>query len=145
MPARAKPCGHQSVEMARIEAFTPDYGRDISADNLPQEVARDARAISFVKGCYIGQETVARLDARGHVNRTLVGVRFDGATVPEPGTELTGETGKVMGRVTSAAFSPTFAAPLALAYLRRESNQPGTKLQSAGGAGEVVALPVSPA
>ena len=64
--------------MARVEAGTPYYGPDINDKNLPQEISRDSRAISFVKGCYLGQETVARIDALGHVNRTLVGVRFAG-------------------------------------------------------------------
>ena len=55
---------------------------------MPQEVNRDAQAISFTKGCYLGQETVARIDALGHVNRLLVGLRFAGTAVPAPGTEL---------------------------------------------------------
>ena len=58
-------------ELLRVEAGFPAYGQDISDKNLPQEVARDDRAISFTKGCYLGQETVARIDALGHVNRTL--------------------------------------------------------------------------
>ena len=140
--AGARPCGSEAVEIARIEAGTPLFGRDITDANLPQEIARDARAISFVKGCYIGQETVARLDALGHVNRTLAGVRFAATDVPASGTELTDDSGKVAGRVTSATFSPTLGAPLALAFVRRETNTPGSKLTSAVGPAEVVQLPL---
>lgn len=140
--AGAAPCGAAAVEMARIEAGTPHYGVDITDKNLPQEVARDARAISFVKGCYIGQETVARIDALGHVNRTLVGVRFAGKDVPPRGAELTSDDGRTVGHVTSAVLSPKLAAPLALAYIRRGANTPGSKLASPLGAAEVVPLPV---
>lgn len=139
----ARPCGAQALEIARLEAGTPEYGRDLTDANLPQEVARDARAISFTKGCYIGQETVARLDALGHVNRTLCGVRFSGAEIPPVGTAFQDEAGKSLGQVTSAAFSPRCDAPLALAYVRRGSNTPGTRLMSPLGAAEVVALPIA--
>ncbi len=73
----ARRVGLEAFEARRIEVGFPFYGADISDKNLPQELARDNRAISFTKGCYLGQETVARIDALGHVNQTLVGVRFD--------------------------------------------------------------------
>ena len=93
-------------------AATPYFGCDVTEDNLPQEVDRNCSAISFDKGCYIGQETVARLDALGHVNKLLVGVTFKGSEVPPTGAELrAGE--RTVGRVTSATFSPKFNAPLA--------------------------------
>ncbi|MEX2185825.1 MAG: glycine cleavage T C-terminal barrel domain-containing protein [Pirellulales bacterium] len=142
----AKPIGAEAVEAARIEQGTPLFGRDITPANLPQEVARDAAAISFNKGCYLGQETVARIDALGHVNRYLVGVRFDGDRPAEAGAKLTADD-KIVGEVTSATFSPRLGAPLALAYVRRGHHEPGTKLQCdvvAAGivAAEVVSLPV---
>ncbi len=139
--AGAIPCGDAAFQAARIETGTPLYGLDITHDNLPQEVNRNDRTISFTKGCYLGQETVSRIDSRGHVNHLLSGVRFDAADVPTPGTELTAE-GKTVGRVTSAAMSPKLDAPLALAYVRREHNQPGTRLSSSAGDAEVVALPL---
>jgi tRNA-modifying protein YgfZ len=139
--AGAAPCGALAFEQARIEAGTPFYGRDITEKNLPQEVGRDALAISFVKGCYIGQETVARLDALGHVNKTLVGVRFSGTTIPETGLELSAG-GQSAGQVTSAALSPQLQAPLALAYIRRSHSAPGSPLESSLGPAEVIALPV---
>jgi len=141
-------CSAAALETARIEAGFPWFGVDITDKNLPQEVGRDGRAISFTKGCYLGQETVARIDALGHVNRTLVGVRFGAGEIPRPGDELwpgegNGEAEAAVGTVTSATFSPRLAAPLALAYLRRGHNAPGTKLHWRSGAAEVVALPVA--
>lgn len=130
-----------SFDTARIEAGTPLFGRDITHENLPQELARDAQAISFVKGCYLGQETVARIDALGHVNRTLVGLRFAGNEIPEPGTTISDSTREV-GRVTSSTFSPRSGAPLALGYIRRGNNTVGTRLSSPCGEVEVVALPI---
>lgn len=132
-------CGQQAFEAARIEAGTPFYGQDISDDNLPQEVARDALAISFTKGCYLGQETVARIDALGHVNKTLCGVRFQ--DMPAAGAELLA-AGKPAGIVTSVTESPKLGAPLALAYVRRGHHAPGARLESAAGVAEVVALPL---
>jgi folate-binding protein YgfZ len=139
--AGARPCGQEALEMARIEAGTPLFGQDITDKNLPQELARDALAISFTKGCYLGQETVARIDALGHVNQTLRGLRFDGPDVPPPGTDLTAQ-GKAAAHVTSAAFSPRLGAPLALAYVRRGHEAPGTALTSSRGTATVVELPL---
>jgi folate-binding protein YgfZ len=139
--AGAAACGPDAVEMGRIEAGTPLFGQDITDDNLPQEIGRDSIAISFVKGCYLGQETVARIDALGHVNRLLAGVKFTGTTVPRPGLSLTvGD--KTIGQITSAAWSPKLTAPLALALLRRAQAKPGTPLTSELGEAIVVALPV---
>jgi folate-binding protein YgfZ len=137
----ASACDQSAFQAARIEWGFPLFGVDLSEKNLPQEVARDAQAISFVKGCYLGQETVARIDALGHVNKTLCGVRFSGSDIPAPGATLT-VAGQMAGEVTSAAFSPALQAPLALAYVRRGSSAPGTTLESAAGPAEVVALPV---
>jgi folate-binding protein YgfZ len=139
--AGARPCGQEAVEMARIEAGTPVFGQDITDKNLPQELARDALAISFTKGCYLGQETVARIDALGHVNQTLCGLRFSGSDVPPSGMDLTvGE--KTAAHVTSSAFSRRLNAPLALGYVRRGHNTPGTVLTSSRGEATVVELPL---
>jgi folate-binding protein YgfZ len=118
---------YAAYHTARIEHSTPEFGTDIAEQNLPQEVARDARTISFTKGCYLGQETVARIDALGHVNRYLVQLRFTGETVPPPGTKLTAD-GKEVGVVTSSCYSPRDAAPIALAYVRRNHHISGTRL-----------------
>jgi len=140
--------GPEAFEMARIEAGTPLYDRDITEKNLPQEVNRDQQAISFTKGCYLGQETVARIDALGHVNRVLVGVRFSTTDIPTPGAELKsidkGDTTEAatIGSATSAVFSPRLNSALALAYLRRGHTSAGTKVTAPVGPGEVVALPL---
>lgn len=135
-------CGDTAWQTARIEWGLPLFGVDFNEDNFPQEVNRNERAISFTKGCYLGQETIARIDALGHVNRQLVGVRFSAADVPEAGTPLfRGDV--TVGRVSSAAYSPRLGAPLALAMVRSESTAPGSRLQSPAGECEVVALPAS--
>jgi tRNA-modifying protein YgfZ len=142
--AGAMPCGSEAVAALRLESGTPLFGSDITADNLPQEIGRDAQAISFTKGCYLGQETVARIDAMGHVNRLLAGVHFvdSAATVPQAGMELrSGE--KVVGQVTSAAWSPRLGRPLALALVRRMQAAPGTRLESSCGPAEIVRLPLT--
>jgi folate-binding protein YgfZ len=131
-----------AFEAVRIEAGMPCYGIDFNEENLPQEVSRDREAISFTKGCYLGQETVARIDALGHVNQQLVGVRFIGSAIPATGIELTHER-RVVGRVTSASFSPKLSAPIALAMVRREANSPGTRLDSTAGECQVISLPVA--
>ncbi|MBI3839601.1 MAG: aminomethyl transferase family protein [Planctomycetia bacterium] len=139
--AGAVACPAPAFDAARIEWGFPLFGHDIWDTNLPQEVARDPLAISFVKGCYLGQETVARIDALGHVNKTLTGLRFPGATIPPVGLELRAGD-QTVGRVTSAAYSPRLGAPLALGYVRRGSNAPGTRLTSELGDAEVIALPI---
>jgi hypothetical protein len=141
LAAGAVECSEAAFLAMRIEAGTPLFGIDFGADNLPQEVSRDEFAISFTKGCYLGQETVARIDAMGHVNQTLVGVRFAGPNVPQAGLELTSGESPV-GRVTSASFSPRLESPLALAMVRRQWIPAGTLLESAAGLCEVVDLPV---
>jgi folate-binding protein YgfZ len=138
--AGAVPCNDKALEPLRIEAGTPAYGADISDKNLPQELDRDSRAISFVKGCYIGQETVARLDALGHVNKLLVGLRIQSNDVAA-GLDVV-KDGQTVGTVTSAAWSPRLQATVALGYVRRGSHMPGTVLSSAAGEASVVTLPM---
>ncbi|HEY1066449.1 MAG TPA: glycine cleavage T C-terminal barrel domain-containing protein, partial [Pirellulales bacterium] len=137
--AGARACGRPSWETVRVEAGLPVFGIDVTDENLAQEVDRNNSAISLTKGCYLGQETVARIDALGHVNKLLRGVRFAGETPPPAGTELRrGE--KVVGRVSSAVWSPNFGV-VALAFVRREAAAAGTELESASGPATVAALP----
>jgi len=135
--AGARLCRQEAAEAIRIEIGWPEYGRDIGEDRFPQEVARDALAISFAKGCYLGQETVARIDSRGHVNRFLVKLRFPTADVPADGTVVRAE-GQEVGRVTSAAFSPRWGVAAALGYVARGHEVPGSRLESEFGPVEVV-------
>jgi folate-binding protein YgfZ len=128
-------------EQARIEAGTPRLC-DLLPKTLPQELGRDARAISFTKGCYLGQETVARLDALGHVNRRLVGLAIDGDTVPAPGAGINLGSDTV-GHVTSCCFSPTLSRPLALAILPVKLLAADTPLTVEGRPASPVHFPLS--
>ena len=138
--AGAQASGEPAAEILRIEAGRPEYGRDISEENFPQEVARDDWAISYNKGCYVGQETIARIASHGHVNRLLVGLRFETAQVVAAGTQVI-TADQPVGHVTSATFSPRLGSTLALGYVRRGHHQPGSRLGSSLGPVEVVALP----
>jgi tRNA-modifying protein YgfZ len=122
----------ETFDVLRIEAGTPVFGRDLTPDNLPQELGRDQRAINFVKGCYLGQETVARIDALGHVNKVLRGLRVEdpGAAPPPPGSALKRD-GKPVGAVTSAAFSPGWEGAVVLGYVRVGHDEPGQVLEIA--------------
>ncbi len=124
---RPRPIDSDTFDVLRIEAGTPEFGRDVIIDNLPQEIGRDARAINFVKGCYLGQETVARIDALGHVNKILRGVRIEGDVAPAPGSHIESD-GKTVGTITSAAFSPGWGQPIALAIIRMTSATAGTRV-----------------
>lgn len=111
-----------AIEAARIEAGRPLWGVDMDDSTLPQEANLEAlNAISYTKGCYTGQETVARLHFRGHVNKRIVGLRIDGSAVPTPGLPLLGDEQKEVGDIRSAIMSPRFG-PIALAMVRREIN-----------------------
>jgi folate-binding protein YgfZ len=109
--------GEDELEALRIRAGTPRFGREIDDRVLPAEAGLVERAVSLTKGCYPGQEPIARLHYRGHANRGLRVLRVEGEGLPEPGAELRHE-GKVVGRVTSAVSTPD--GGVALAYVRRE-------------------------
>jgi folate-binding protein YgfZ len=122
-------------EIARVESGRPQWGADMDDTTLPQEANFDELgAISYTKGCYIGQETVARVHFRGHVNRLLRRLRFVTRPAPPKGAELVDETGKVIGEIRSVALSPRYGG-VALAMVRREV-LPGTTLQARWSGGE---------
>jgi folate-binding protein YgfZ len=133
----AVPVGYDAAEVLRIESGLPWHGRDVTADTLALEAPYDA-AISFRKGCYLGQEVMERVTARGHVNRKLVGVEIAGGAVPPAGTRLFAD-GKDVGWVTSATWSWRGARVIGLAYVRREHVAPGSTLA----AGEAASTPVT--
>lgn len=119
---------------SRVANRFPLHGIDISAEHLAQEVNRDDQAISFKKGCYLGQETVARIDALGHVNKKLVAVKVDRHVESLPqGIEV---DGKEVGRITSLA--DVDGQQVGLAMIRRSHNAAGSKIESAGGTVEVL-------
>jgi folate-binding protein YgfZ len=141
-----RPCGWNALEMRRIEAGVPRFGADMDETNLAPEAGLEERAISYTKGCYIGQEVIARIRTYGQVAKTLRGLWLPRAlpTLPKRGEKLMHE-GREVGYITSALASPAFGRPIALGYVRRECHQPGTTLQfhttEGEAAAEVVLLP----
>jgi folate-binding protein YgfZ len=122
-------CGWAALETARIEAGIPRFGADMDGTNLPPEAGLDNRAVSYSKGCYVGQEVMARIRTYGQVAKTLRGLRLpdDLPALPNRGDKLF-LGGKEVGRITSAAASPALRANIALGYVWREANQTGTEL-----------------
>jgi tRNA-modifying protein YgfZ len=131
-----EPVSEEVAECRRIEVGRPRLGLDMGSETIPQEAGINQRAVSFTKGCYVGQETVARLHYKGKPNRHLRGLRL---TEPaERGAELLlGE--KVVGHIGSSCVSPRFG-PIALALVRREA-APGDTVLVVGADAEVVELP----
>ena len=118
--------GLDAARVVRLEHFKPRYGEDILSTTLSQET-QQTHAVSFSKGCYIGQEIVERVRSRGLVHRLLAGVEIDASDVPEPDTRLfRGEENA--GKMTSSAFSPALGKVVGMAYVRRELADPGTAL-----------------
>jgi folate-binding protein YgfZ len=125
--AGATPAGLEAWEIARVEAGRPEWGLDIDDTTIPQEANFDElHAISYTKGCYVGQETVARVHFRGHVNKHIRGVRAAGVEPPPRGATLHDEAGTQVGDVRSAVRSPMLGG-IALAMVRREI-APGAQL-----------------
>jgi len=134
--AGAAPVSEATAECVRIEHGRPRYGVELDDGVIPQEAGLNERAVSFTKGCYVGQETVARLHYRGKPNRVLRGLRLSAPV--GAGTPL--ELGdREVGRVGSSAVSPGFG-PIGLALVRREA-EPGSLLTVGGAEAEVVELP----
>jgi folate-binding protein YgfZ len=131
----------EALEVVRTEAGLPRFGQDFGPQNFPQETAA-TEAVSFTKGCYLGQEVVARIHYRGGVQKTLCSLVFDGPAVPEPGTALLFE-GREAGIVGTAVHSLALDRPIGLAILHRRAAAPGSRLELAGGGpAEVRALPL---
>jgi folate-binding protein YgfZ len=136
---RAHHLGREALDALRVETGRAWYGPDVSEENLLHEAGLVDSHHSFTKGCYIGQEVIARLDARGgNVNKRLRGLRLSAPV--GAGTAILA-AGKDVGRVTTAAVSPRLG-PIALAYVHRDQSAPGTTLDVAGATATVVALPM---
>ncbi len=131
------------LETVRVEAGEPRFGLDFGPDNLPQETGID-EAVSYTKGCYLGQEIVARLHYRGQVSRQLCGLSFDLAAEqapPAPGTQLLLDE-RAAGTVRSVVQSPAVGRTVGFGLLQRRAIEPGTRLQVVGGGlAEVRATP----
>jgi folate-binding protein YgfZ len=136
------PIGYRALDMLRLEAGIPWFGTDLDEQHIPQEGGVETTHISFTKGCYTGQEIVERVRSRGHVNRRLTGLLFDGGEAPKAGAAVLAANGSEAGHVTSATFSPLAGKALGMAYLRREYQQPGTNLRCGSTAAEVIQLPL---
>ena len=136
--------GEAALEVLRVEAGEPRYGAELGAHTLPAELRLLDRAISFTKGCYTGQEVVARMQSRGRVGHLLVGVALGSDALPAPGAAIA-SGGVRVGELTSVACSPRTGA-IALGFVRRGFDEPGTSLEVDGRVARVVALPfVAPA
>ncbi len=130
----------ERYETLRIEAGIPKYGIDMDETTVVSELGIDG-LISYNKGCYIGQEIIARIYFRGHVAKQLTGLIFDSSQTALPSGELSTLDGKPAGRVTSSTFSPSIGRPIALGYVRYEHLAPGTKLLCGDTECEVAELP----
>jgi folate-binding protein YgfZ len=137
--AGAQPLGRPALDALRIEAGRAWYGTDVTEENLLHETGLLREYHSPSKGCYVGQEVIARLEARGgNVNKMLRGLRLSAPA--QAGAALT-SAGQEVGRVTTAAVSPRLG-PIAMAYVRRSHFAPGTVVELDGQPATVAALPL---
>ena len=147
VPPGVRLCDPGAFEAVRIEAGVPAPGHELTEGLIPAETGIVADTVSFTKGCYVGQELVARIDSRGgNTPRRLRGVVLDGAEVPPAGAQLLEEGGRALGRITSSAYSPTLGAAVALAYVHRRAEPPAPALldDGTGRACEIRSLPLVP-
>lgn len=140
--AGATPVSAEAVNILRIEAGRPLFGVDMDTETIPLEAGLEDRALSFTKGCYVGQEVIIRVMHRGHgrVARKLVGLTLDGDQAPAAGASIVAG-GKEIGHVTSAARSPALERTIALGYVARDFVNPGTVVQIDGRDAVVTLLP----
>lgn len=146
-PDGVRLCDPAALEAVRIEAGVPAAGKELTDGLIPAEAGIVAETVSFTKGCYVGQELVARIDSRGgNTPRRLRGVVLDGADLPPAGATISDAEGSNIGRITSSAFSPTFEAAVALAYVHRRVEPPApARLGDDGGRScEIRVLPLVP-
>jgi folate-binding protein YgfZ len=136
--AGAMPAGVETFETLRVEAGLPVDGVDMDEDRFVVEVGRGAQAISYTKGCYLGQEPIVMARDRGHVNRMLLGVKLSGGAVAR-GARLFRD-GQEVGLVTSSVFAPRLGMAVGLAYVRRGSREPGTAVEVETAAGRAEAV-----
>jgi folate-binding protein YgfZ len=140
----ARPAGHDALEVLRVEAGVPRYGVDASDANVVIEVVDEAEAVSYTKGCYAGQEIIARIHWRGHVAKRLAGVIFDRDAEPPSDARLRDcAGGREAGRITSHVFSPRLRRRVALALVKYDFLAPGTELKVFSGDAEVCAAHVA--
>lgn len=128
-PQRAAPAGDDAVQIHRIEAGVPWPHREITAEYLPAETGQFIRAVSFTKGCYLGQEVIERMRTRGVLARRLVSLQVEGDAIPPGGAMLIADDDKPVGQVTSACHSLASGCVIALGYVKTPSAAGGTPLR----------------
>jgi aminomethyltransferase len=121
------PIGFETIETLRIEAGVPRFGKELTDDRIPLECGLE-HAISFHKGCYLGQEIIARLDTRGTPARLLRTLVLEAGAAPEEQAEVFSDE-RAVGEVISSVWSPALQKPIALAYVKRKYNDIGTELE----------------
>ncbi|HEY9404649.1 MAG TPA: aminomethyltransferase family protein [Pyrinomonadaceae bacterium] len=131
--AGARPVGFEAFEVLRVEAGIPRYGVDVDETNVVLEAVREAEAVSYTKGCYIGQEIIARIHWRGHVAKQLAGLILESSASPGASAKVRTTDGKEVGRVTSHVFSPRLARCIALAIIKYDYLEPGTPVSVVAG------------
>jgi folate-binding protein YgfZ len=136
--AGARPVGYEALETLRIEAGLPRYGVDMDETNVVTEAALDG-AVSYTKGCYVGQEIIARIKYRGHVAKKLSGLAFEQAVKVESGAAIKATDGKDIGRLTSVTYSPYLGCTIALGFLKYDYLAPGTSVRITSGDEELPA------
>jgi tRNA-modifying protein YgfZ len=127
----------EAWEALRIESFVPRFGVDFDDQNYPQEASLEGRAVSFSKGCYLGQETVFMLQMRGHAKKRLVQLAIEGQDEVPAGAEIALPDGAAIGAVTSQVSDPRGRGVLALGYVKYKHATEGAALRVAGRAAEV--------
>jgi folate-binding protein YgfZ len=130
--AGSRPVGYAALEILRIEAGVPRYGVDMDETNIVTETALDD-AVSYTKGCYVGQEIIARIKYRGHVAKKLTGVVFEQPVKVAVGATIDSTDGKEAGRITSVTSSPRLGRTIALAYLKYNYLAAGTSVKVISG------------
>ena len=134
-------CELDALQSVRHEYGTPWTGFEIDESNLPQELRRDEKAISFTKGCYLGQETVAKIDAFGHVNKFMVAVQITEGGALEQETEIQIDGSKI-GTIKTVAFSSKLKSSLALGFVKCKFADPGTEVSIGKSKGKIASLPI---
>jgi folate-binding protein YgfZ len=137
--AGARAVGFDALEVLRIEAGVARYGVDVDETNVVLEAVADD-AVSFTKGCYIGQEIIARIHWRGHVAKKLTGIVFDESVDAKRDDKIRALDGREIGRLTSLAFSPRMGRTVALGYVKYDYLAPGTKVKVLSGENEFTAI-----
>ncbi len=137
--AGATPAGLAALESLTLEAGVPLFGKDMTSAINPMQAGLEEKAIDFDKGCYIGQEVIAKIKYLGQVNRGLVGLRINGEAAPEPGADVYFDA-KTIGSITRSAYCPTLDGVLAFSYLPRAQMEPGTHVKVDVQGGDVEAI-----